>query len=320
MFEGLDCLDLLGSIDSDEDMNLFEESNSDSQVNKPDSQQKDIAIQENNNEKILYAKLPWWEDDKRAVPNDILRSALFGIVPRGKRKFVKNKTICSNKNIEINYTGEQLDQADLDVWEQCLHLFRNRNLDNYIVFKKYDFLKEIGRVGRGGSDNNWLLESLTRISAGIVSIKSEQYTYIGHLIDHILVDNKKKKYAIQVNQNINCLFHKNCYTKLNTEKRQQLKGQLSIWLFRFYSSHKKPFPIHVETIQKLCGSEDVLKSFKQNLKKNLETLSKVTGWTCWIDKSNKVFVKKTFELTGNPKRPTSLPIEEDDQLDGLSPF
>ena len=36
----------------------------------------------------------------------------------------RKELIAAQDGITIRYTGEQLDQADLDVWEQALHLAR----------------------------------------------------------------------------------------------------------------------------------------------------------------------------------------------------
>jgi hypothetical protein len=49
------------------------------------------------------------------VPNSIIRSALFGIVRRGRRMYVEERKIASIVGIDIIYSGPQLDQADLDV-------------------------------------------------------------------------------------------------------------------------------------------------------------------------------------------------------------
>jgi hypothetical protein len=50
------------------------------------------------NEKKLPPKVvefPLWKNDERVAPASILRSALFGVVKRGKRRRVENKVIIS---------------------------------------------------------------------------------------------------------------------------------------------------------------------------------------------------------------------------------
>ncbi|MGX9367125.1 plasmid replication initiator TrfA [Desulfoplanes sp. PS50] len=254
-------------------------------------------------------RLPWWGDDKRAAPNGVLRSARFGVVPKGKRKYVENKSVCAIGKTTIFYTGQQLDQSDLDVWEQCLHFFRNRNLEKDIVFTKNQILKKIKKTGRGGKEYDWLKSSLARLTSGVVEIKNDKYMYLGHLVEEIFYDEKKKEYSMRLNPKMDCLFGNNDFSKIDPQKRHELNGQLAVWLFRFYSSHKKPFPMYVETIKDLCGSEDSLKSFKYNLKKAFEKISMITGWTCWIDKSGKVYVQKTKQIE-SPNASTTKKIDK----------
>lgn len=72
-------------------------------------------------------QLPLWPDAVRAVPNSFLRSALFGAIRKGRRRFIKGEQIAAVDGIEIRYTGERLDQGDLDVWEALLHAARDQN-------------------------------------------------------------------------------------------------------------------------------------------------------------------------------------------------
>ena len=74
--------------------------------------------------------LPIWPDAVRAVPNGFLRSALFGTIRRGARRYMKRERIAALEGIEIYYTGERLDQGDLDVWEMILHIARLQGRGN----------------------------------------------------------------------------------------------------------------------------------------------------------------------------------------------
>ena len=62
-------------------------------------------------------QLPLWPEPVRGVPNGFLRSALFGAIRKGRRRFVKGERLAALDGIEIHYTGERLDQGDLDVYE-----------------------------------------------------------------------------------------------------------------------------------------------------------------------------------------------------------
>lgn len=67
-------------------------------------------------EKISVAQsqfLPWF--DVGVLPNHLNRSSLFSPVARGKRKFHVKSVLVSRRDCVIEYTGEQLDEADADI-------------------------------------------------------------------------------------------------------------------------------------------------------------------------------------------------------------
>ena len=63
----------------------------------------------------------------RGVPNSVLRGALFAAVQGKNRVAMKAELLAVQKGMEIRFTGWQLDQSDLDVWEQALHLALQRD-------------------------------------------------------------------------------------------------------------------------------------------------------------------------------------------------
>ena len=58
----------------------------------------------------------------RTVPNACIRSALFAVVRKGQRKIFKERKIFSQPGYDIYFSGEQLDQLDLDVFCNCSSL------------------------------------------------------------------------------------------------------------------------------------------------------------------------------------------------------
>jgi len=68
--------------------------------------------QENNI--LRNGKLPIWYDDERALPNGILRSALFRAIQPGARRYIDGEIIAAVKGVEIKYTGQSLDQGITD--------------------------------------------------------------------------------------------------------------------------------------------------------------------------------------------------------------
>ena len=238
-------------------------------------------------------QLPLWPNAIRAVPNTVLRSALFGVIQRGRRKFLQAVTVASIDGITVKHTGPRLDQADLDVWEQCLHLARTSPLGDRIEFTSYGFLKAIGR-GTGKSQREWLKLVLTRLMVSAVDLEDGRRGYTGQLIRDYARDDETGRNVIEVNPKISTLFGRDGWTGLEWEERQALKRQpLAQWLHGFYSTHKNPHPYKVATLQRLCGSETKeLYKFRQQLRKAMEQVAAVTGWVWTIEDGDLLKVEK----------------------------
>lgn len=227
------------------------------------------------------------------TPNVVLRSALFGVVKKGSRKYEKNVLKTALNGYTVKYTGEQLDQSDLDVWLECLQRCQESPLGHTVRFSAHNFLLSISR-NTGRSDHEWLKSSLLRLKANAVEISDGKYTYIGSIIDLIYRDEETGENCLVLNPKIAVCFGDAGWTGITKDIRLQLKGKpLTQWLHGFYSSHAKPFPVKVETLKELCNSDvKELKTFRQKIKKSLTELSDVTGWLCEIDNMDKVTVIK----------------------------
>ena len=71
-------------------------------------------------------QLPLWPETKRGAINAVLRSALFAAIQGKGRAALERELVAAQHGIEIRFTGWQLSQSELDVWEQVLHLARTQ--------------------------------------------------------------------------------------------------------------------------------------------------------------------------------------------------
>ncbi|MEW6772286.1 MAG: plasmid replication initiator TrfA [Bacillota bacterium] len=239
-------------------------------------------------------RLPHWPDPVRGVPNTILRSALFGAIRRGRRTFMQQEPIASYKNVIILQTGPRLDQADLDVWEQCMHLARTGGLGCRVQFSAHGFLRAIGR-STGGKDLQWLKGSFSRLASTVVEIKEGKRAYFGPMLHHGDRDDETGHYSIQINPSIISLYGSDGWSQVEWAQRQMLKRQpLAQWLHGFYTSHAAPFPLKVETIHRLSGSEAKHNfHFRAELREALAKLEDAIGWTWWIDDGDRLGINKS---------------------------
>jgi len=219
-------------------------------------------------------QLPLWPEPVRAVPNGFLRSALFGAIRKGRRRFVKGEKLAALDGIEIHYTGERLDQNDLDVYESILHIGRLQELGSQCRITSYALLKLMGKTN-SGANRIALQTRIERLRANAVRIRQGRYTYIGGLVDEAYKDEKTQEWVIVLNPKLRALYGSDQFTQTEWATRRALNNnQLAKWLHGFYSSHAEPYPLKVETLHRLSGSEAELRRYRQTLNSALDTLAK----------------------------------------------
>ncbi len=254
-------------------------------------------------------QLPLWPEAVRAVPNDILRSALFASI-QGSRRYIKNEVIAAVDGVTIIFKGEQLDQSDLDVWEQATHLARSQPLGHICHFRVNAFLKDIGR-DNGKAQYKWLDESIKRLIACAVEIRNGSRVFTGSLLSSCCRDEETGVYQLTLDQKTMKLYSPNNWSSVEWAQRQAMIGKpLALWLHGFYSSHATPLPYKVETLRKLCGSDNkTLKSFRGKLRKALDDLKASAAIVAWaIDsQTDLVTVDRGAALTDSQRRHLAKP-------------
>ncbi|MBM9616967.1 hypothetical protein JWJ90_22155 [Desulfobulbus rhabdoformis] len=259
------------------------------------------ALQQEIKTRADSSPLPLWPAQTRGIPNICLRSSLFGVIQRGRRKAVKGEVIDAVKGLDIRYTGWRLDQGDFDVLVHALHLVSlQQTSGEYVRFTGKGFLHGIGRSA-GKSGREWLKDCLRRLTGSAVEITLEvkntywtdSYTYAGSLIDEFIYSSSNQAYFLKINPKLGRLFNAG-WTQLQWHQRLKLKTDLAKWLHGFYASHKEPYPIKVATLKHLCGSSiGRLSDFRGKLRRALDELTKAELIASWkIDLQDKVHVKK----------------------------
>lgn len=220
-------------------------------------------------------KLPLWPDAVRAVPNGVLRSSLFGAIRKGARRYMERERIAALEGIEIYYTGQRLDQGDLDVWEMILHLARLQGLGNECRTTAYQLLKALGKTD-SGKNRDILNRRLSRMKATGVDVQIGRYSYEGSLIDEVYRDKETREYVFRLNPKLRALFEPDQFTQIDWAIRRKLDGKpLAKWLHGFYASHAKPYPVSVAKLCELCGSEaESLRHFREDLREALDAVVK----------------------------------------------
>ena len=223
-------------------------------------------------------QLPLWPEPVRAVPNGFLRSALFGAIAKGRRRYINGEDLAAVDGVTIRYKGERLDQGDLDVWESVLHAVRLQELGSQCRVTSYALLKLMGKTDTG-KNRATLHNRIERLVANAVTVKQGRYTYIGGLIRFAAKDEETQEWVIELDEKLRPLFAADQFTQVEWAVRHKLDGKpLAQWLHGFYASHAAPFPLKIETLHRLCGSEaGEMWKFAQTLRKALDDVAEASA-------------------------------------------
>ena len=253
---------------------------------------KEAALEREANQVI---QLPLWPEPKRGTPNSFIRSALFAAIQSKDRVFLKEATLASQKGIAVKFTGEQLNQEDLTVWETLAHLARQHPLGHTCSFTAHGLLKSLG-LHTGLSQHKQLHSTILRLTACAVEITHEGKTYFGPLVKSGLKDEITSQYNIELNRELIRLFGENQWTALDWQQRQQMRGKhLAQALHAFYSSHRQPFPVKLDTLRGYVGSKNQQKAgFKIKLRGALDELVQIGFLISYEIAGDVVSVRRTL--------------------------
>lgn len=231
-------------------------------------------------EEAQVVQLPLWREDRRGAPNDFLRSALFAAIQSKDRKMLDGVVLVSQKNMTVRFTGKQLNQEDLDVWEAILHLSNKIPLGTEVSLTGYSILKAL-KLPIGGEQRRRLEESIDRLTGCFIKLdlteENSRYKYGGSLIEKYLKNENTGHYLVVMSRELTRLFAPDDWTAINFDQRLQLRSKLlAQFLHGYYSSHEKPYPIKISTLRELSGSVNKQPaSFKRQVKTALDTLTKI---------------------------------------------
>ncbi len=244
--------------------------------------------------------LPDWHEEQRAMPNEILRSALFNCRNRKQpRLYMKDAEIAMIGDGQVIYRGEELRQDDELVWLHLMHLVKRLSLGECVEFTPYAFVKALCWPIKGQSYER-LRITLSRMQATAIRIQSKR---LGCFISVSLItkfrsrndqNENLSRWQVWVGEEMQLLFDEDFLTRINWEVRKSLPDGIASKLFGYWASHRQPFPVKVETLHRLCGSEMTIKHFKIELKRALDLLRNVGFLESWEFRNDLVAVKRGY--------------------------
>lgn len=235
------------------------------------------------------------DQDSYPLPNSLARGGLFAAVKDGnKRTMLREEAIQTLSNYEVRYTGDQLNQSDLDVLMALLTQSRKQPLGDVVTFTAYSILRRM-RWNLNSEGYGRLRDSLLRLQRAQVQIKhmrkgKRPISYTGSFINNFIeaddrplersADNQVEKshWTLRIDADLSRLFGDEEVTLGLWYFRKKLDGRMPLaqYLMSFFMTHREPIPLSVGKLRELCGSKEKNESnFIYRLEKALTKLVKI---------------------------------------------
>ncbi|EAX5070742.1 TPA: replication initiator protein A [Escherichia coli] len=244
------------------------------------AQRKKNIEEKNTQKQLTLFDIAPWPDSMRALPNDYARSALFTVKnKRQPREALQKKEIYHiNKDVRITYTGLEL-RADDDelVWQQVLEYAKRKPMGEPITFTFYELCQDLGWSYNGRYISK-AEECLTRLQATAMQFISDR---VGQLESVSLIGRfrviergtRQSRCEVMIDKEMVLLFAGDHYSKFIWEKYRKL-SPTARRLFDYFSSHRDPYPMKLETFRLMCGSEtSASRKWKQQVSKACDELN-----------------------------------------------
>ncbi|HVI41176.1 MAG TPA: plasmid replication initiator TrfA [Anaerovoracaceae bacterium] len=210
---------------------------------------------------------------QRYFPNFLNRCAIFGIVRGGsKRKYISGKVVSFSAKYTIYYTGAQLSQFDADVFQVIANLWTKANQPAIMETSLHHICANMGKFTKGDT-KKYISDSIERLAASSLKVITDDFKYIDKLFS-IVEEIKTGRVILSFNEKFMGLMTVDYCSLQSVNERNELDGELTKWLYNFYSTHKEELHCHrINDLKSWCGSTmKIEREFKRSLKKSLDQL------------------------------------------------
>ena len=235
--------------------------------------------------------LPSWKDATVALPNALLRSALFS-ASSTNREALFEAPIAAQGDVVLTLTGHQLCDYDRRVFAACLNHYRDdRPLSPdeaspaWVTLSFYQFAQDLD-TSYGAKVHKAIRDSLIRLSAAHLRVRMHRRDIpLPRLIDVAFDDGYagqeptdcmlrgSDRVAFRIFESMANLFGPADWSAVPQPALNEYAG-LASWLASFYSTHAKPYPLKVANLYELSGVTCELREFRRMLKTALEKLQR----------------------------------------------
>lgn len=179
--------------------------------------------------------LPGLSEFMRAMPNHLARSSVIAPVAAGRKKIHKGTVMISRGDAMLKFWGEQIDEAQGDVWMQAMFEAIRYPLGEPIIIKRARFLRAIGRK-TGKEQYLWLHRSMQALSFAMLVIEVVHKdgkpkleigkTHALHMIEGFYYCDESQAYTLRIDPRWRDMFGNKEYALIDWEKRLKIgQGQ-----------------------------------------------------------------------------------------------
>ena len=173
--------------------------------------------------------------DIGAFPNHLNRSSFIAPIARGRRKFHRQTEMVTRKDCVLEYTGEQLDEADGDIIMALIAFAQPYPIGTPVPLNRAELLRKIKR-STGNHDYEWLhrrIKSLTEATMFLEARKPDGSTRysIGKTVSFRIIagfsyDDEDEAYSYSLDPRWVQMFGNREYSLIDWDKRMQIgRGQ-----------------------------------------------------------------------------------------------
>lgn len=245
--------------------------------------------------------LPGWSATARALPNAVLRSALFAagrhvqndnanLLAGRPTHLLAGEKLGTFKDMTLTFSGYGLCQFDRLVYSTCLDYYRAIPLcsQQSLRYERTTFYEFACRMG-----NKYSVKAHRAIAASLLRLSVAQLRFRHKGMDIEVSEllsvqfeggESAEKFRggdallLRVTTPVAELFGPGAWTAVDNAAARYdgLRG----WLANFYAGHAHPMPLPVERLHQLCGYGSSKSNFRTSLVRALEKLKDPTTPAC----------------------------------------
>ena len=200
----------------------------------PDRSQRAIDAEERLAHTPRQLFLPGFETKHGALPNDVNRSSLFAPIARGPRRRHHQAKMVTRSDCTLEYSGEQLDEADADIAMALIQFALPRPFAEPVPVNRAELLRFIGR-GTGKTQYEWLHRRIKAMTEATMFLETRRkdgtrrYSvgrYYGfHIIDKFAYDEATGVYYFVLDARWFAMFMGRNFALIDWQKRKELTRQ-----------------------------------------------------------------------------------------------